>query len=1764
METLYDKAILLGANNRPPMLEKDMYDSWKSIMELYMMNRQHGRMILESVENGPLIWPSIEENRVIRPKKYYELSATEAIQANCDIKATNIILQGLPPEVYALVSNHKVAKELLERIQLLMQGTSLTKQERECKLYDEFDKFAYKKGETLLNQQSEFSQPDSGLIVPVFQKGNDLIDAINHMMSFLTAVGRQTSLAAGTTRTNTLKQVEAILGNKGLLSVIVAKGKAICPNSALNLRGNGMILKGQTTQTVITRIAAYQADDLGTYDSNCDELNTAKVALMANFSHYGSVALAESNVVNNSETEITSDSNIIPYSQYVIESQNAAVQNSNSSAQQDALILSLIEQLKTQVVNCTKINLENKSVNNTLTAKLERYKEQVKVLKEGQNVDLRSNNNVSDSSAQSVEIDRLKQTLSEHLKEKESLIQTVTLLKNDFKKEESRNIDREIALEKKIKQLDNIVFKRDQSAQTVHMLTKPQFFYDHTTKQALGFQNPFYLKKAQQLEPKLYDGNVIKNTSAIVIPDSEETLMLAEESRSKMLLKQQDPMMLEKKVNTTPVDYAVLNQLSQDFETRFVPQTELSAEQAFWSKNSVNSPEPTLSSRPTKVEVPKELPKVSMVNTSLKKLKYHLAGFDVVVKERTTPTAITKGSWGFKHTKACFRDEIIPFAVEQHRLESKTFKVKMNQVLNKNERLLEQVISKDIVNTIVNSSVDIAYVNVHECEKCLKLETGLLNKKDFIKKEIYDKLFKSFTTLEKHCIYLEVDTQHNHEIFQRDNSISNQSALSFDQLFELKAQSQEKDMVIKKLKERIKSLSRKMNEDKIKNDLEDIETINIELDHRVSKLIAENEHLKQTYKQLYDLIKPTPLKDDLRKLKEKALVDNVVTKHTIDPEMLKIDVEPITSKLYAKLIQEFLTHISKTCPSVNNTDEKLVAVTPKNKDKRVRFTKPVTSLGNTITKTASTSNLVSNKPMLSSTGVKPSTSASGSQPSGNTKKDRIRITTTIEVPIRIPTALENETPKLVITLVYSRKPRKSKTNVPISKFKVLNSVSANKKEPSPSWGSIVSDVPSSSLDECMSSKLFSVKFGNDHVIKILGYGDYQIGNVTISRVYNVEGLGHNLFSVGQFCDSNLEVDFRQHTCFIRNLQGVDLLTGSRGNNLYTLSLGDMMASSPICLLSKASKTKRIIETIHVYFDELTTMASEHSSSRPALHEITHATISSRLMPNPPPSTLSVPPLRIDWDILFQPLFDELLTPPPSVDLPVPKVIALIDEVVAPVLVVSTGSPSSTTVDQDAPSPKVPSDQSSSTDSIHIIMHPDHQTSEHNSKWTKDHLHENIIGKLARPVSTRLQLHEQALFCYYDDFLIVVEPNTYKDALTQSCWIEAMQEELNEFEHLELDELGGILMNKARLVARGYHQEEGIDFEESFALVKILEARRNFLMFAAHVNMVVYQMDVKTAFLNGNLREEVYVSQSDGFVDPDNPNHVYKLKKALYGLKQAPRAWYDMLSSFLISQDFSKGLVDPTLFIRNEGKELLLIFQNPRGIFINQLKYALESLKKYGFDSCDPVDTPMVEKSKLDEDKEGKAIDPSYYRGMFGTLHYLIASRPDLQFVICMCARYQARPTKKHLHTVKRIFRYLKGIVNRGLWYPKDSSIALSAFADADHAGCQDTCRSTSGSMQFLGDRLVSWSSKRQKSIAISSTEAEYIAMLKHIDIRFHFIKEHVENGVIELYFINTEYQLADIFIKALAIERIEFLINKLGMRSFTLKTLKQLADEVDE
>ncbi|GJT07684.1 integrase, catalytic region, zinc finger, CCHC-type containing protein [Tanacetum coccineum] len=1250
---------------------------------------------------------------------------------------------------------------------------------------------------------------------------------------------RQISFATGTTRTYTPR---ASGSNSGKQRTVIYPG----------------IAEGQDTQTVITHNAAYQADDLDAYDSDCDELNIAKVALMASLSHYSLDALVKvhnpDNVDNNMINQVVTTKKVskldVQFFEYKAEakaSMDALEKKIDNVRVSDSGVL-FVEGMQPTgfgTVNSSWIRKPNglnrrvqhmgeqifeaKASMDALEKKIDngigKLDASIKAMKEGWDAKFEElkqlilgSNNLDLGTTNDMNGERLKPRTDSGVLFVEGM--QPTGFGREFEVDPQAMIDREMQhMGEQIFSVGLELIVGFDLREIKDKVGIPELrgsrFYRNTLRTRC------FCGKGQQLEPKLYDGNIIKNTSAIVISDSEETLMLAEESRLKMLLKQKDPMMLEKKINTTPVDYAVLNQLSQ------------------------------------------------------------------------------------------------------------------------------------------------------------------------------------------------------------------------------------------------------------------------------------------------------ALKDDLRKLKGIALVDNAVTKHTINPEMLKIDVELITPKLlnnktahsaYIKHTQgeavvlrdlvehELLTNISKTCPSIHHSGEKLMVVTPKNKDKRVRFTKPVTSSGNTNTKTTSSSNLVSNKPILSSTGVKTSTSASGSQPLGNTKKDKIQQTPSstqknkVEAHSRnVKSSLKNKNrvmepnetenvqysklnanSKLLcvkcngcmlsdnhdlcvlhfindvnaraksksvkksskrkvwkptgkvftnigyiwrptdqtFTILGNAKPRKSKTNVPVSKPKIIKSIPANKKEPSKSLGFIVSDVPSSSFDECKSSKLFS-------------------------------GLGHNLFSVGKFCDSNLEVAFRQHTCFICNLEGVDLLTGSRGNNLYTLSLGDMPASSSICLLSNASKTKSwlwhrrlshlnfgainhlarqglvrglpklkfekdhlcsaclmskskkkpykpksedtnqenlyllhidlcgpmrvasvngkkyilvivddysrftwvkclrtdngtefvnqtlreyyekvgishetsvarspqqngvverrnrtLIEAAHtmliyakaplflwaeavatacytqnrsiiclrhgktpyellhdklpdlsffhvfgalcyptndgenlgklqpkadIDFDELTTMASEHSSSGPALHEMTPATpttISSGLMPNPPPSRPFVPTSRTDWDILFQPLFDELLNPSSSVDRPAPEVIAPIAEVVAPEPATSTGSPSSITVEQDAPShsnsqttpetqsPVIPNDVkkddhdldvahmnndpffgilipendsevSFSSDVIPTVVHTATPNSEHFTKWTKDHPLENIIGEIERPVSTRFQLYEQALFCYYDAFLTLVEPKNYKDALTLACWIEAM-------------------------------------------------------------------------------------------------------------------------------------------------------------------------------------------------------------------------------------------------------------------------------------------------------------------------------------------------------------------------------------------------------
>nr|GEU45591.1 retrovirus-related Pol polyprotein from transposon TNT 1-94 [Tanacetum cinerariifolium] len=442
------------------------------------------------------------------------------------------------------------------------------------------------------------------------------------------------------------------------------------------------------------------------------------------------------------------------------------------------------------------------------------------------------------------------------------------------------------------------------------------------------------------------------------------------------------------------------------------------------------------------------------------------------------------------------------------------------------------------------------------------------------------------------------------------------------------------------------------------------------------------------------------------------------------------------------------------------------------------------------------------------------------------------------------------------------------------------------------------------------------------------------------------------------------------------------------------------------------------------------------------------------------------------------------------------------------------------------------------------------------------------------VLTRNQLPSDGDMCMYALTVSTMEPKNIKEAMTDPTWIESMQEELLQFKRLDVwvlvpvpdnitpltlkwlfknkhDEEHMEIRNKSRLVVRGYRQEEGIDFKESFAPVARMEAIKIFLTYAAHKAFTVFQMDVKFEFLHGTLKEDMYVCQPEGFIDVDHPSHVFKLTKALYGLKQVHRAWYDELSTFLFQNHFFKGTTDPTVFIRRFVDDILVV-----QVYVDDI--------------------------------------------IFGSAH----PRPDIIHATCLCARYLAKPTDKHLKEVKRIFCYLRGTVNIGLWYTKDSGFELTEFSDADYAGCKDTFKSTFGGAQFLKEKLVSWSSKKQDCMVLSIAKAEYVSLsaccaqvlwmrtqltdygfhfnkipiccdsksaiaiscnlvqhsrTKHIAVRYHFIKEHVEKGTIELYFVKTDYQLADILTRALPVDRFNYLVRRLGMRSLSPQELDYLS-----
>ncbi|KAI3763351.1 hypothetical protein L1987_53805 [Smallanthus sonchifolius] len=511
---------------------------------------------------------------------------------------------------------------------------------------------------------------------------------------------------------------------------------------------------------------------------------------------------------------------------------------------------------------------------------------------------------------------------------------------------------------------------------------------------------------------------------------------------------------------------------------------------------------------------------------------------------------------------------------------------------------------------------------------------------------------------------------------------------------------------------------------------------------------------------------------------------------------------------------------------------------------------------------------------------------------------------------------------------------------------------------------------------------------------------------------------------------------------------------------------------------------------------------------------------------------------------------------------------------------------------------------------------------------KEHPLENIIGQVHQGVLTRSKSNE-ANICLFSCFLSQVEPIKIDEALKHSSWIEAMKEELLQFKRQDVwklvdlppgqttigtrwvfrnkqDERGIVVKNKARLVAQGYTQEEGIDYDEVFAPVARLEAIRIFLEYAASKNFMVYQMDIKSAFLYGKIGEEFYVKQPPGFVDPAHPNQVFKLDKALYGLHQAPRAWGEILPVQIYVDDIIFGSTRKKLckdfeilmhskFEMSSMGELnfflgLQVKQVPNGIFISQSKYVKSILERFKMVDCSAARTPMQVHHQLTPDKDGQDTDQHQYRAMIGSLMYVTASRLDIMFAVCLCARFQVAPKVTHLQVVKRIFRYLKGAPRLGLWYSKNEKFNLYAYTDIDYGGCNLDKKSTSWGCQFLGGRLISWQCKKQTCVSTSTAEAEYIAassccaqviwiqnqMLdygmtfmatpihidnmsaisitnnqvqhsktKHIDIRYHFIRDQAEKKRIILTKVHTNEQYVDLFTKPFDEARFRYLVESI-------------------
>nr|GEY05975.1 hypothetical protein [Tanacetum cinerariifolium] len=1435
---------------------------------------------------------------------------------NADIRATNILLQGLPKDIYTLINHYTDAKDIWDNVKMLLEGVSPMDNLIEnltntlALLIQSYKTFLPQTN----NQLGTSSNTRNQAIV---QDGRVVVQNVQGRQNRGQGTNPHGGGAAG---------FEEFRTELGML--IQVKQDRLCATTAMELALN------------VDNV--FQDDDCDAFDSDVDEASTAQTMFMANLSsadpdivcaHHEEHAMHDNiqlNHVVDSHADYTSDRNMILYDQYVKDNAVPVVHSNVSSVPNDAymMIYNDMYEPHTQSVSTTSPNIV---VENSLTAELATYKEQVELYERRARFELTekeqkineqlrliiSDRNFNEETLKK-ELHSIKFQLASTINHNKLMVEEVTSMKKDFKQKENKYLEDFLDMKSLKEKVKDRLFKQDQSLQIVHMLCRP---------------NPYY------------------------------------------------------------------NELNKGIQK-----------------------------------------------------------------------ALTKE---IKDMKDVFEE--LKAEVAQNVVDRKHDAIKRKNLLIANDNLIGECLSKEVFSVATNFELNVArFTEMHVDHtivetRCLELEAKLSNLRDKSHNDNHDELVNRFSNLGVNHLNLQLKYQNLKDSLGNNPPTPDKDTPDFDSVFvigKMQASLQGKDSVIRQLKKQISHLQ------ETRSDTD--RTLKVKA---VTTLITENVNLKA---QILDTVKS-------------------VSKEHVKPKVLAlgnyaIDVKPIVPRLRnnREAHLDYLRHLKESVETIRDIVEEAKVPRSNTKKNRISPAKGVNKLQ------------VEEQPRTNKSHLRTSNRVDSSSHPKRTV---------------IHSNLDYVCQTCNNCLIYA--------NHDMCVVDFLQSVVA----------------PPSNRDNC-------------NVMR-------KVKQVWKTKVYYVEGLGHNLFSVRQFCDADLEVAFRKHSYYVRDTDGVELIKGSRGSNLYTISIEDMMKYSPICLLSKASKNKswlwhrclnhlnfgtindlarkdlvrglprlkfekdhlcsacqlgkskththkpktkntnlEVLNTLHmdlcgpmrmqtinekkyilVIVDDYSRFTwvkflrskdetpevtvprtpqqngvverqnrtlveaartmlifskapmflwaeavatACYTKNRSLIHtrhnktsyELVHnkkpnltffrvfgalcyptndsedlgklqptadigifvgyapsrkgaapifltpGQISSGLVPNSVPTTPYVPPTNKDLEILFHPMFDEYLEPP-RIKRPVSPAPA----VQAPVN--SAGTPSSTTIDQDAPSPSI---------SPSSLALQSHQGVIAESTFMED----NPVA----PVDNNPFINE---LVPQPDCVMIVAPK----------WIDKVK----------LDEYGDILKNKARLVEKGYRQEEEIDFEESFAPFSRIEAIRIFIANVASKNMTIYQMDVKTAFLNGELKEEVYVSQPEGFVNPDHPTYVYRLKKDLYGLKQAPRAW-------------------------------LTNFSKSRRHFYKSIQIALKILKKFGMDSCDPVDTPMVDRLKLDKDPLRIPVDQTRFHSM----------------------------------------------------YPKDTAMTLTAYVDADHAGCQDTQRSTSGSAQFLGNKLVNWSSKKQKSTAISTTKTEYIAM----------------------------------------------------------------------